>query len=65
LVEVEKRRSFERYRDEVRRGLQVELAARSFGERGRVQASFEGDRQLATAVGLLKQPASYGRRLAR
>lgn len=65
LVEVEKRRSFERYRDEVRRGLQVELAARSFGERGRVQASFEGDRQLAAAVGLLKQPASYGRRLAR
>lgn len=65
LVEVEKRRSFERYRDEVRRGLQVEYAARWFGERGRVQASFEGDRQLAAAVGLLKQPASYGRRLAR
>lgn len=65
LVEVEKRRSFERYRDEVRRGLKVELAARSLGERGRVQASFEGDSQLATAVGLLKQPASYDRRLAR
>lgn len=65
LVAAEKRRSFDRYRDEVRKGLRVELAARRLGERGRVQASFEGDRQLAAAVGLLKQPASYGRRLAR
>ncbi|MCU0454324.1 MAG: S41 family peptidase [Bacteroidetes bacterium] len=65
LAAAEKRRSFERYRDEVWRGLHMELAARWQGERGRIQASLEGDRQLGVAVGLLKQPSSYGRRLAR
>ncbi len=65
LAASEKRRSFERYREEVRRGLQVEYAARWQGERGRVRASLEGDRQLSVAVGLLKQPGAYGRRLAR
>jgi carboxyl-terminal processing protease len=65
LSAAEKRRSFDRYRDEVRRGLLMEFASRTQGERGRIQASLAGDRQVAAAVGLLKSPASYGSRLER
>jgi carboxyl-terminal processing protease len=64
LAAAEKRRSMERYREEVRTGLRLEFASRTRGERGRIQASFESDRQLAVAVALLKNNAAYQRRLA-
>lgn len=63
LAAAEKRRSFERYREEVRRGLRMEFASRTQGERGRIQSSFETDPQLAVAVSVLKTPSEYRRRL--
>lgn len=64
LTQAEKRRSMERYREEVRMALRQEFALRTRGEQGRIQASFDGDRQLAVAVALLKDTASYRRRLS-
>jgi carboxyl-terminal processing protease len=64
LTQAEKRRSMERYREEVRMGLRQEFGLRTRGDRGRIRASFDGDRQLAAAVALLKNTALYRRRLS-
>jgi carboxyl-terminal processing protease len=63
LATREKQRSFKRYREEVRLGLQMEFAARTRGERARIQRSIAADPQLAVASSLLKNPSEYRRRL--
>jgi len=62
-VRGEKQRAFERYGDHIRRHLQVELSARTDGERGRIEASLEGDLQLETAVDLLRNPPVYEKKI--
>lgn len=59
----EKDRAFERYKDHITRELEIELAARANGERGRIEASFGGDIQLQTALAVLRNPAVYAMKL--
>jgi carboxyl-terminal processing protease len=64
-LEAEKVRAFERYENNLRQHLSVELNARVNGERGRIQASLEEDLQLETAVAILKDPAGYSKEIGR
>jgi carboxyl-terminal processing protease len=59
----EKDRAFERYANHIKDELQIELAGRLQGERGRIKASFPSDVQMNTAVALLKSPKAYSRKL--
>jgi carboxyl-terminal processing protease len=59
----EKERAFERYANHVQDELNVELAGRLQGERGRIKASFPSDVQLNTAIAVLKNPKVYSRKL--
>ena len=59
----EKGRGFERYKDHIAEALDEELMSRAKGERGRIAASFSSDDQLKAAIGLLKHPAVYARKL--
>ena len=61
--EREKARGFERYRSHIERELAIELMARAKGEQGRIRASLKNDRQLETAVGILKDTKVYARKL--
>jgi carboxyl-terminal processing protease len=62
-VQREKKRSFERYKDDITRELNIELMARLHGERGRIKASLKGDVQLRVAEGLLKDPKTFARKI--
>jgi carboxyl-terminal processing protease len=59
----ERQRAFERYENHITVELQIELAARLHGERGRIKASFPSDPQLNAAIGLIKNPKAYARKL--
>jgi hypothetical protein len=59
----EKERAFERYTNHIKDELQIELAARLQGERGRIKASFLSDVQLKTAIVILKDPKAYSQKL--
>jgi carboxyl-terminal processing protease len=59
----EKERAFERYAAHIENELEIELAGRLQGERGRIKASFPSDVQLNTAVAVLKNPKAYSRKL--
>jgi carboxyl-terminal processing protease len=63
LVDIEKKRAFDRYQDHIRYYLQVELSARLDGEQGRIEASLRQDIQLESAVGLLKGKTEYDRKI--
>lgn len=62
-VEKEKKRGFDRYRDHIQRELNIELMGRLAGERGRIGASLQGDRQLETAAGILKDSKLFIQKL--
>jgi carboxyl-terminal processing protease len=62
-VEREKARGFERYRRHIERELSIELMARAKGEQGRIGASLKNDRQLETAIGIVKDAKVYARKL--
>ncbi len=55
----ERDRAFERYEDEVRRALTVEITGRMKGEAARIEASFGGDTQLLAAIGILENAKTY------
>ncbi len=59
----EKSRSFERYEDHITSELYVEIMARLKNEHGRIEASLKSDRQVLTAVGLLKDTREFARRM--
>jgi carboxyl-terminal processing protease len=63
LIEKEKGRAFDRYRDHISDELNQELSARYRGEKGRIAASLEDDHQLAVAIGLLQHLAVYTKKL--
>lgn len=62
-LEKEKERGFERYKHVIARELNIEMMARVKGEAGRIAASLQGDRQLETAVNVLKNPKLYTAKL--
>lgn len=62
-LEKEKKRGFERYGDHIRAELANELNARLKGDRGRIAASLKDDIQVTAAVGMLKDPKTYARKL--
>lgn len=59
----EKVNGLDRNKREVLRILKTELMSRYKGERGRIEASFEGDVQLDAARGLLKNTKAYAKKL--
>ena len=59
LCDEEKRRAFVRFEDELKDALRIEIVGRLSGEEGRLVASFAGDRQLASAVGIVKDKRIY------
>jgi hypothetical protein len=62
-LEKEKLRGFDRYKDHIAHELDIELMARLKGEHGRIEASLKEDAPLKTAVGILKDPKLYARKL--
>jgi len=60
----EKGRAFERYDNEIRRALKLEITERLRGEKAAIQVSFKDDRQLQVAATLLKNRGAYNRLLA-
>ncbi|MBM4162437.1 MAG: S41 family peptidase [Ignavibacteria bacterium] len=64
-IEAEKSRALERYSDEVRTALKLEIIARLKGEREAIKASLENDPQLEVAVGLLRDGTVYTKLLTR
>ena len=63
ILEREKARGFERYGDFIRHELHVELMARLNSDRGRIEASLKFDKQVQTAVALLKDQKQFARRM--
>jgi len=63
ILDREKARGFERYGDYIRQELHVELMARVKNERGRIEASLKFDKQVQTAVALLKDQKQFARRM--
>jgi carboxyl-terminal processing protease len=59
----EKERGFDRYLDHIRADLDVELAGRVKGEKGRIEASLKYDDQLKVASALLRDPRTISKRL--
>jgi len=64
-LQKEKLRGFDRYSDHIANELTIELRARLHGDRGRIEASLRGDRQLHVAEGLLKDPRMFEKKLSR
>ncbi len=63
ILDREKARGFERYGDYIQQELHVELMARVKNERGRIEASLKFDKQVQTAVALLKDQKQFARRM--
>jgi carboxyl-terminal processing protease len=64
-LERERKRGFDRYRQQIQEALAVELMGRVKGEQGRIEASLVHDGQLAVAKEFLKNPRLYARTLGR
>jgi carboxyl-terminal processing protease len=62
-LEKEQERAFERYAGQIQDELEIELAGRLHGERGRIRASFPSDVQLNAAIGIVKNQKAYSRQL--
>jgi carboxyl-terminal processing protease len=63
LLEREKERAFDRFKDQIRRELAIEMSGRTRGEQGRIESSLVGDRQFEAAVGVLKDPKVYSKKI--
>ncbi|MCX6137688.1 MAG: S41 family peptidase [Ignavibacteriales bacterium] len=63
-LQKEKGNAFSRHALELRRELEAEIVSRYDGEKGRIHAALSYDVQLQAAIGILKVPREYSRRLA-
>ena len=63
-ISQEKTNGIERNKEEVLRAVKTELMSRYKGEHGKIEASFENDRQLTAAKGLLHNAREYSKRLS-
>ncbi len=59
----EKERGFDRYKEDIRSELEIELMARVRGEQGRIAASLKVDPQLAVGLEFLKNPKLYSKKI--
>jgi len=64
LIAIEKARTMERYKKELRSALKTEIVGRMKGEKAKIETTFDNDTQLEVAVSLLKNRKSYDRMLA-
>jgi carboxyl-terminal processing protease len=64
MVEQEKLRQVERFRNEIRRGLRSEILARTKGDKARIESTFSTDVQLKSATSILKNKKVYEKLLA-
>jgi carboxyl-terminal processing protease len=62
-IAAEKKNALDRNKEEVLRGLKMEIKSRYKGELGRIEASIPGDAQLQAAKGLLLNSKAYRKRL--
>ncbi len=63
MIGIEKTKTFEKNRRVISTALKIELMGRFKGEHGRIEASFPDDQVLLTAVGILKNPRLYEKKL--
>lgn len=59
IVEKEKARVFERYKQEIRQALRLEIISRMKGEKAAIEASLKDDGQVQVAAALLKNKSAY------
>ncbi len=64
MIESEKERKIQRYKKEMRSYLKAEIEGRVNGEKAEIASTFQDDRQLNAAVGMLKNSKVYDRLLA-
>jgi carboxyl-terminal processing protease len=64
MLQKERQRGFDRFKDHISRELAIEFMNRAKGERGRIEASLKEDDQLKAAVGIVKNPKLYARKLS-
>jgi carboxyl-terminal processing protease len=64
MIGSEKERKIQRYKNEMRNYLKAEIEGRINGEKAEIASTFQDDRQLNVAVGLLKNSKVYDRLLA-
>ncbi len=62
-IDIEKSKTFEKNKNAIATALIVELAGRFHGDHGRIEASFPSDQMLSIAVGVLKNPRMYEKKL--
>jgi carboxyl-terminal processing protease len=62
-LQKEKLRAFDRYKEQIKYGLLVELMARTRGETGRIEASLRSDAQVETALAMFNSSDDYARKL--
>jgi carboxyl-terminal processing protease len=64
MVQEEKERKIQRYKDEMRKYLKAEIEGRINGDKAEIAATLPDDRQLNIAIELLKNQAQYDKLLA-
>ena len=62
-IQLEKLHAFDRSRNQIAEGLELEIVARYHGEEGRIRSSIPYDRQLQASIELLEHPSLYRRYL--
>ncbi len=63
ILEADKKHQTDRYREEIRSRLRTEILARAKGDKARIESEFKSDKQLQTAVNILKNSAVYNKLL--
>jgi carboxyl-terminal processing protease len=64
MVEQEKQRQVERFRNEIREALRTEILARIKGDKARIESTFATDTQLRAAISVVKNKKVYEKLLA-
>ncbi len=64
ILKQNKERQMQRYAEDVKKVLKIEILARLKGEKARFEASFPHDKQLQSAVGILKDKKIYDKILS-
>lgn len=63
ILKVDKDRQIHRYQEDIRAALQTEILARMKGDKARFESTFAADKQLQTAINILKNKKIYNKLL--
>jgi carboxyl-terminal processing protease len=63
ILKAEKERQIHRYQEEIRAALKTEILGRIKGDKARYESTFSQDRQLQTAIGIIKDKKTYNKLL--